>query len=81
MVNAKLPPVIQEPIPAEMIDGDGDFRYCAFYEYKYDRSPDYFEDVQIEWDLVIDVEDFQMPPQIEFTGIHKWGYETVRASC
>ena len=77
MATAKLPEVIHEPLPAEMIDGDGDFRYYAFYEYKYDREPDHFEDVQLEWDLVFDVEDFQMPPKIEFTGIHKWNYETV----
>lgn len=77
MVTAKLPAVIHEPIPAEMIDEDGDFRYHAFYEYKYDREPDHFEEVQLEWDLVFDVEDFQMPPKIEFTGIHKWNYETV----
>lgn len=76
MVSVKFPAVIHEPLPSEMCYEDGDFLYSNLYEYKYDREPDHFEDVQIEWDLVIDVEDFQMPPKIEFTGIHKWNYET-----
>lgn len=77
MISAKLPPVIYYPLPPEMVDGDGDFRYAALYEYNYDREPDHYEDVEIEWDLVIEVEDFQMPPKIELTGIHKWNYTTV----
>lgn len=77
MISAKLPEVIYYPLPPEMIDEDGDFRYGALYEYKYDREPNHFEDVKIEWDVVIDVENFQMPPQIEFTGIHKLNYKEV----
>lgn len=77
MISAKLPPVMYYPLPPEMIDEDGDFRYASLYEYKYDREPDHLEDVEIEWDLVCDVENFQMPPKIEFTGIHKWNYESV----
>lgn len=77
MISAKLPAVIYYPLPQEMCDEEGDFRYSTLYEYKYDREPDHFEDVQIEWDLVLDVDNFQMPPKIEFEGIHKWNYETV----
>lgn len=76
MESAKLPAVVNEPFPDYMFYEDGDFRYSELYEYKYDREPDHFEDVQIEWDLVIDVENFEMPPKIEFTGIRKWNYES-----
>lgn len=77
MISQKLPAIIYYPLPQEMYDEDGYFRYGTLYEYKYDQEPDYFEDVQVEWELVMDVEDFQMPPKIEFMGIHKWNYETV----
>lgn len=77
MVSERLPAVIYYPLPPEMLYEDGDFRYAGLYEYKCDREPDRLEEVQIDWELVMDVEDFQMPPKIEFTGIHKWNYETV----
>lgn len=50
-------------------DGDGCFRLSRFYEYKYDLTPEEFEDVEIEWELIMDVDDFEQPPQICFEGI------------
>ena len=50
-------------------DGDGCFRLSRFYEYKYDLTPEEFEDVEIEWELIMDVDDFEQPPQICFEGV------------
>jgi hypothetical protein len=44
------------------------------YKYQYDQEPEYFEEVTIEIQNVMEVENFELPPQISFEGIHKWNY-------
>ena len=58
-------------------DDDGDFKLESFYDYKYDLSPETFEDVEVEWDMVMEVEDFKEPPCICFNGIKRIGYDEI----
>lgn len=76
MVSAKLPEVIYAD-DAECFDCDSDFRFANLYNYNYDQEPDTLEDVEIEWELILDVPDFQEPPKVEFSGIHKLDYKDV----
>lgn len=55
-------------------DEDGCFRLSKFYKHKYDLTPEEFEDVEIEWEVIMNVDDFEQPPQICFEGIGcGWG--------
>lgn len=76
MVSAKLPEVVF-PTDTEFFDDEGNFRFASLYTTKYDKEPDTMEDVEIEWEMILDVPDFQYPPKVEFSGIHKWNYSDM----
>lgn len=66
-------------------DEDGCFEFPSLYEKKYDTVPKSLEDVEIEWESVLNVSDFKKPPEICFSGVHQvgWGerkYEVTNAS-
>lgn len=44
------------------------------YSFKYDREPNYLEEYPCEIQVVCEVDNYTFPPQIEYTGIHKWNY-------
>lgn len=44
------------------------------YSYKYDRTPNYLEEYPCEIQVVCEVDNYTFPPQIEYTGIHRWDY-------
>lgn len=74
MVSAKLPQVIRHGATS-FFDDDGHFLYGNLYTYMYDNAPNTFEDVQIEWEMIMDVDDFQYPPNIRFSGISRYDYK------
>lgn len=44
------------------------------YSFKYDREPDYLEEVSCDIQVVCEIENYNFPPQIEYTGIHRFNY-------
>lgn len=76
MVSAKLPDTIVYG-DNHFLDEDGCFIYSGFYDLKFDLSPDKMEDVSVEWDYVLDVDNFEKPPEIRFEGMHKYDYRDV----
>jgi len=44
------------------------------YSFKHDREPNYLEEYPCEIQVVCEVDNYTFPPQIEYTGIHKWNY-------
>lgn len=73
MVSEKLPEVVYQS-DTSFFDGDGDFKFESLYLTEYDKEPDTMVDVEIEWELILDVYDFQEPPKVVFKGIHKFNY-------
>ncbi len=49
----------------------------SLYSFKYDREPNYLEEYPCEIQTVCEVDNFTFPPQIEYTGIHKYNYSEV----
>ena len=47
------------------------------YSFKYDREPNYLEEYPCEIQVVCEVYNYTFPPQIEYTGIHKWNYSNT----
>lgn len=74
IVSGKYPSVIMEDDFGKYRDEDGDFKYSALYNYKYDMSEPTFEDVEIEWDFLLDIDNFEKPPTIEFKGFSRRGW-------
>lgn len=66
-----------ETIPYEEKE---DYNYDVIenlYSFKYDREPNYLEEYPCEIQTVCEVDNFTFPPQIEYTGIHKYNYSEV----
>ena len=60
-------------------DEDGCFRLSRLYKYEYDLTQEEFEDVEIEWEVIMNVDDFEQPPQICFEGIGRgWDNDLYR---
>lgn len=55
-------------------DEEGDFKLEGFYNYKYDSIPSELEDVEVEWELIMEVENFKEPPRLCFEGIKRIGW-------
>lgn len=65
---------IPEIIPYEKKD---DYNYDvieSLYSFEYDREPNYLEEYPCNIQVVCEVDNYTFPPQIEYTGIHKWNY-------
>jgi len=73
MISTKLPEIVF-PTDKDFFDCEGNFRHDSLYTRKQDKEPDTMQDVEIEWEMIFDVTDFQEPPKIEFKGIHKFNY-------
>lgn len=73
MISKSLPAVIEYG-DGNYVDDDGCFIYDRLYTYKSDKEPDHMEDVEIEWDFILNVDDFEEPPKIEYKGIHRISY-------
>lgn len=71
MISKKLPEIIS-------IEEEDNYSYDVrdnFYTYKYDTLPDRLEDVDIEINIVLEVENFKVAPNVLYKGIRKWDYE------
>lgn len=67
LVNEKMPAVILY----EDEDKYSDDVIENLYSYKYDREPDYLEDVVCEIEEVLRVDHFTLPPQIQYDAVTK----------
>lgn len=71
---------ISEAFPAVIPKEDRkDYSEAAIelYEYQYDQEPDYFEEVTVEIETVMEVDDFELQPSINFEAIQKWNYQNT----
>ena len=70
LASEKLPAVIpydkKDDYDCNVID--------SLYLYKYDREPSYLEEVQYDIQVICEIENYNFPPKINYTGIHKQNY-------
>lgn len=45
------------------------------YIYKYDKEPDYLEDVECNIEEVLSIDNFTLPPQIHYDAVRKYDYK------
>lgn len=45
------------------------------YSYKYDREPDYLEDIECDIEEILSIDNFTLPPQIHYDAIRKCDYK------
>lgn len=62
------------PARLESIDHDSDIYYHV-YTKKSKASPDYFVDVEVEWKILAEVNNFKMPPVISYPYEVKVGWD------
>lgn len=43
----------------------------GLYSYKYDREPNYLEEYPFEIQVVCEIDNYNFPPKVDYTGIHK----------
>ncbi len=45
-----------------------------FYDYKYDTAPNKIEEIDTEINILLELENYNLPTPFEFEAIHRWGY-------
>ena len=76
LASEKLPTVIpydkKDDYDCNVID--------SLYLYKYDREPSYLAEVQYDIQVICEIENYNFPPKINYTGIHKQNYSDCQYS-
>lgn len=49
----------------------------ALYSYKYDKEPNYLEDVACDIQVVCEIDNYNFPPKINYEAIHKKNWDTL----
>lgn len=44
------------------------------YSYMCDQEPSYLKKITYDIQIICEIENYNFPPKIEYTGIHKWNY-------
>jgi hypothetical protein len=76
MVSAKLPAII----PYEEYSKYDENIICSLYEYQSDKQDSIMIDVECEIDVIMEVENFEMPPVINYNTIKKslWNDQKIK---
>lgn len=45
-----------------------------FYDYKYDTAPNKIEEIDTEINILLELENYNLPTPFEFEATHRWGY-------
>lgn len=44
------------------------------YSYMYDRELSYLKEITYDIQIICEIENYNFPPKIEYTGVHRWNY-------